>query len=49
MLIMAGSPPITALLGYLVFGEKLSLISLLGMLITIIRISVVILGRDTKE
>lgn len=34
MLIMAGSPPITALLGYLAFGEKLSLISLLGMAIT---------------
>lgn len=49
MLIMAGSPPITALLGYLVFGEELSLISLFGMSITLIGIAVVILGRDSNE
>lgn len=49
MLIMAGSPPITALLGFLVFREELSLISLVGMAITLIGIAVVILGRDSKE
>lgn len=49
MLIMAGSPPITALLGYLVFGEKLSLINLLGMVITLAGIAIVILGKDSNE
>lgn len=49
MLIMAGSPPITAILGYLVFGEQLSLLSLIGMVITLIGIGVVILGRDSNE
>lgn len=49
MLIMAGSPPITALLGYLVFGEKLSLINLLGMVITLAGIAIVILGKDSDE
>ena len=31
MLIMATSPPITALLGFFIFGEKLGLISIFGM------------------
>lgn len=40
MLIMAGSPPLTALLGYLVFGEKLSLIGLLRMAIILTGIAI---------
>lgn len=32
MLIMATSPPITALLGFLIFGEKLNVLSILGMI-----------------
>ncbi len=49
MLIMATSPPITALMGYLVFGETLSIISLLGMTITLIGIALVILGKSPEE
>ncbi len=49
MLIMSASPPLTALLGYLIFGEKLSLVSILGMAITISGISIVILSKNAKE
>jgi drug/metabolite transporter (DMT)-like permease len=48
MVIMASSPILTALLGYLVFGEKLTLFSLLGMFITIIGIALVIFVRESK-
>lgn len=48
MLIMASSPPITALLEFLIFGEKLTKISILGMMITILGISMVILSRDPE-
>lgn len=48
-LIMATSPPITALLGYIVLGEKLKPIGILGMIITLIGISIVILSRDTDD
>lgn len=49
MLIMATSPPITALLGFIIFGERLSLISLLGMVLTLSGIAVVILSRGDEE
>ncbi|NLK43052.1 MAG: DMT family transporter [Tissierellia bacterium] len=49
MLIMATSPPITALLGFLIFGERLSLISLLGMAVTLTGIALVILSRGDEE
>ena len=48
-LIMAASPPITALLGYLLLKERLRPISILGMGITIIGIAIVILSKDTDE
>lgn len=48
-LIMASSPPISALLGYLFLGERLELISLLGMSITIFGIAIVILNKETDE
>lgn len=48
-LIMAASPPLAALLGYLFLGERLRAISLIGMSITIIGIAIVILSRDTDE
>lgn len=48
-LIMATSPPITALLGYLILGERLKPIGILGMIITLIGISIVILSRDTDD
>lgn len=49
MLIMAASPPITAILGYIVFNERLSALSLLGMAITLTGIAIVILGKNKEE
>lgn len=49
MLIMAASPPITAILGYIVFNERLSVLSLLGMAITLTGIAIVILGKNKEE
>lgn len=48
-LIMAASPPLAALLGYIFLKEKLRPISLLGMAITIIGIAIVILSKDRDE
>lgn len=48
-LIMAASPPLAALLGYIFLKERLRPISLLGMTITIIGIAIVILSKDTDE
>ena len=41
MLIMAASPPITAILGYFVFGERLSIVNLFGMALTLTITSIV--------
>jgi drug/metabolite transporter (DMT)-like permease len=49
MLIMAASPPITAILGFLVFDERLSLTSLIGMVITLSGIALVILSKNSNE
>ncbi|MDR7857161.1 DMT family transporter [Tissierella sp.] len=49
MLIMATSPPITALLGFLIFGEKLRTISILGMIITLLGIAIVILSKNPED
>lgn len=49
MLIMASSPPITALLGFIVFGEKLSFLNMLGMIITLLGIAIVILSRADED
>lgn len=49
MLIMASSPPITALLELLIFGEKLTKVSILGMIVTLLGISIVILGKKPEE
>ena len=49
MLIMAASPPITAILGYFVFGERLSIVNLFGMALTLTGIAIVILGKNKKE
>ncbi len=48
-LIMATSPPLSAILGYLIFGEKLGLKSILGMVITLMGIGIVILGKKPNE
>ncbi len=49
MLIMASSPPLTALLGFIFLKESLDLKSLMGMLITISGIAIVILGKEEGE
>ena len=49
MLIMATSPPITALLGFIFMGEVITPKGLLGMAITTLGIAVVILSKDTGE
>lgn len=49
MLIMASVPPITAIAGFLIMGEKISLLGLTGMLITIAGISLVILTKSSAD
>ena len=53
MVIMASSPIFAALLGFLLFGEKLTLLSFVGMLITILGIALVVFlrsgGREDKD
>ncbi|MDR7870512.1 MAG: DMT family transporter [Tissierellaceae bacterium] len=49
MLILASSPPMTAILGYFFLGEKLSALTVLGMLITVSGIAIVILSKDNDE
>jgi drug/metabolite transporter (DMT)-like permease len=49
MLIMAAVPPITAITGFILMGEKLTLIDILGMLITVGGIALVILVRGSNE
>jgi drug/metabolite transporter (DMT)-like permease len=46
MLLMALAPPMTALLGWIVLGEKLTLISWAGMVLTISGIALVVLKRQ---
>lgn len=48
-LIMALSPPITAILGLIFLNEKLSGMSVLGMIITILGVAIVILSKDEGE
>ena len=49
MLIMSLVPPLTALLGWIIMGEVMSLINFFGMGLTIFGISLVILGRDSGK
>lgn len=49
LLIMAASPPITAILGFIFLNETLSPLGIIGMIVTILGISIVILSRDTGE
>ncbi|MBU3178588.1 DMT family transporter [Clostridium estertheticum] len=46
MLIMSTVPPITAITGFLLMGEKITVLGLAGMLITIVGISLVILTKN---
>jgi drug/metabolite transporter (DMT)-like permease len=45
MLIMSTVPPITAIMGFLLMGEKISLLELVGMLITMAGIAMVVLTK----
>jgi drug/metabolite transporter (DMT)-like permease len=49
MLLMALAPPMTALIGYFVLGEKLAPLSWLGMVLTLTGIALVVLKRHTHE
>ena len=49
LLIMSAAPPLAALAGYLVMGEKLSPLNLGGMLLTMVGIALVILSRKPSE
>lgn len=49
MLIMTMVPPITAFTGWIILGEKLSLMNLLGMLLTVGGISVAVFNRNTES
>lgn len=49
MLIMASSPPLTALLEFIFLRETLDYTALLGMIITISGIAIVILGKEENE
>lgn len=49
LLIMAVVPPITALIGFFILGERLTVLDLLGMFITMGGICLVILVKGSKE
>lgn len=49
LLITSAAPPITALAGFLIMGEKISLLGLIGMLVTMSGICLVILSRNPVE
>lgn len=49
LLIMSVVPPITAITGYLLMGEKIKPLGILGMLITIVGIALVILSRSSSD
>lgn len=49
LLILASSPPLTALLGYIFLGEKVSILGVFGMLVTFLGIAIVILSKETGE
>ena len=49
LLIMSAVPPITAITGFLIMGERISLLGMVGMFITIGGIALVILSRSADE
>lgn len=49
LLIMSAVPPITAITGFLLMGEKITFLGMLGMFITIGGIALVILSRSADE
>lgn len=49
MLIMASVPPITAITGFLIMGERLTIVDTIGMFITVGGIALVILVKGSNE
>jgi drug/metabolite transporter (DMT)-like permease len=49
MLIMALTPPIAAFFGWIILNEQMILSNFIGMAITIVGITMVILGKETKS
>lgn len=49
MLIMALTPPITAFVSWMILGEVMSPMNLIGMIVTLTGISIVILKREKKK
>jgi drug/metabolite transporter (DMT)-like permease len=49
LLIMSAVPPITAITGFLLMGERITLLAAAGMLITVIGIALVILSRNAGD
>ncbi len=49
LLIMSASPPLAALMGFLLLGEKISVLGLAGIFLTMIGIGLVILNRNPHE
>lgn len=49
LLVLALGPPITSILAFIFLKEELSILAILGMIITIIGIAIVILGKDSGE
>jgi drug/metabolite transporter (DMT)-like permease len=49
MLIMALAPPITAFMSWIILGETLSLMNWVGMIVTLLGISIVILKREKQD
>ncbi len=49
LLIMSAVPPITAITGYFLMGERITLLEAVGMLITILGIALVILSRSIGD
>ncbi len=49
LLIMSAVPPITAITGYFIMGEEITLLAAAGMLITMSGIALVILSRKAEE
>lgn len=49
MLIMSAVPPITAIAGFVIMGERITLLGLAGMLVTITGIALVILTKSEQD
>lgn len=49
MLLMALAPPMTALIGWIILGEKMTILSWIGMIVTLSGIALVVLKRQVPD